>query len=131
MKWLLIFFIPYYLMAQDSWYDGRLYFTNKQTLTMAWDPVLNATFYECREIWYDGNVIYELGETTQTSFIINKRRAGHFRYYVRACNYDINNNKLCSEWADSLNIDTATVDGVKGRWLVYWKLSPPTDPVVE
>jgi hypothetical protein len=131
MKLILLFFIPYLLIAQDKYYDGRLYFTDKTSLTMSWDPVANATFYEAKEAWYDANIEYDLGSTTTTSITLNKRRSGHFRYFVRSCMYDVNNNKLCSDWADSLNIDYATVDGVKGRWLVYWRLAPPGPPVIQ
>lgn len=123
------------LMAQntiDLYYDGRIYFiTHKNTATLAWDAVPNASFYEVQESWFDAQLTYQLPSTPLTTYPIVKRRCGHFFYQVRACNYDVNNNKLCSEWASSMNIDNASVDGTKMRWLIYWGLTPPSDPVIE
>ena len=121
-------------MAQNTvnlYYDGRMYFVLNPTITLAWDQVPNASFYEVSSTHFDLQLKYYLGETPLTTFIVNKRRAGHFFYEVRACNYDINNNKICSDWASSLNIDYASVDGTKMRWLVYWYLSQPGPIIIE
>jgi hypothetical protein len=123
------------LMAQntiDLYYDGRIYFiTHKNTATLAWDAVPNSTHYKLDEVWFDQQIKYYLGSTPLTTYPIKKRRCGHFFYLVKACNYDVNGNELCSDSASSLNVDNASVDGVKKMWLIYWGLTPPSDPVIE
>ena len=131
---ILVMLLCSVLLAQNTtslWFDGRLYFKLESTATLAWDAVPNADHYLVEEVWFDQQLKYFLGRTPLTTYPITKRRCGHFFYLVKACNYDVNGNELCSDSASSLNVDSASVDGVKKMWLIYWSLSAPTNPHIE
>ena len=106
-------------------WDGIMYVTEDQ-ITIAWDPVENAAWYEVQALWIDpssGPVVYNLGKTTNTQMVITKIRSGHFVLAVRACN-DVG----CSEWSRT-DDETKTQDNKAIR--IYFKLPAPSGATVE
>jgi len=104
-------------------------YMSSQSVTVAWDPVAEATSYEVRVVWQgsSGNkLVYDKGSTTATQLIVERPRTGHFMFEVRACN-DVG----CSEWSQSINPECATVDGVARGWRVYFEMPAPSGGGVE
>lgn len=115
------------VFAFTKW-TGTEYMVDEDTVTFAWDAVLDANKYEVKVIWIDPTdpFEYDLEYTTDTQMVITRPRTGHLVFAVRACNDD-----ECSEWFKSTDIGKATVDGEPGVWRVYWKVPPPSGIIIE
>jgi len=120
-----LLFTPISINCQ-TYRDGVEY-VKTDDITFAWDGDPAATRYEVIATWIDptNEFEYDLGETTETQIIISRPRTGHFMFKVRAC------NTTCSEWSESTDPTVATVDGQPKGWWVFWKVPPPTGPVIE
>lgn len=116
------------LLAGFSYWNGTEYTISDDQITFAWDASSGATYYKVRLVWIDPTkeFIYDIGTTEQTELSINRPRAGHFRFEVCACD-----DQTCSEWANSASETYGQVDGEARGWRVYWRIPPPSDPVIE
>ena len=110
-------------------------------ITLGWDAVDGAERYEIVPVWVDpgtGPVEYPGVVTTDTTVVVPKpRSSGHFIFKLRACAGD-----LCSEWvtSDGMHPDTGqpvglitdpdTGEEVPSKWRVYYKVAPPSGPIV-
>jgi hypothetical protein len=114
-------------LAGFTQWQGTEYTINEDTITMAWDAVETATSYKVRAVWIDPaqEQIYGPWETQETQYTFQRPRAGHFRFEVAAC------NGACSTWAVSSQPEFGQVDGVAEGWRIYWRIAPPTGPVIE
>ena len=109
-----------------SQWDGVEYTINEPSIIFAWDESEGATKYKVRLVWIDptNEFIYDLGEVLTTEMTIPRPRAGHFRLEVAACN-----ETECSEYATS--ITHGQVDGEAKGWKIFWRIPPPTGPVID
>jgi len=105
-------------------FDGTLYY-NKGTITVFWNPSTNATYYEVIGTWmHPSNASYDIeynyGTTSATTLVLVQRRAGFFKFKVRACN-----NNHCSPYSESVDITKSVCSGVPCKWICYWILPAP------
>lgn len=110
----------------DKEWDGRMYVASNN-ITFSWNASDGATKYMVQAVDIDHSLasVDDLGETTETSMVLNQKRTGHYMYRVRACN-----SAGCSAWAESTDPTYATVDGNPMAWRIYWKVPSPTGGTV-
>jgi len=142
-KWLALiffFFFCFCLVAEvygqtNPWLEEVDRYTYVKytggSVSVAWDPVSNATFYQLRLYLYERKVYTEIeivpGETYTWTFSTNK--SGHYIVEARSVN-DNNGTLTYSEWAVSTNPTYATVKGVSRAWWVYCYVAPPGGVVI-
>lgn len=111
------------LTGASTLWQAWVYETDNPTIQVAWDAVEGATYYEVKTI-----AKYPTQEwtvtVTGTTATLPRKRAGLFRFAVRACNGVV----PCSDWSysDGPNATLVRLDGVQvGQpWGVFWRLSP-------
>lgn len=112
------------LLAIVLWQQA-LYVSN-ESVTVGWDPVEEASYYEGRVVWQGSTgdrETYLLGSTTAAQMEVVRPRAGAFEFGVRACN----DSAECSDWARSTDPEHAQVDGVPKGWRILFELPGPID----
>jgi hypothetical protein len=104
----------------------------EDTVTVLWAPVQFATGYEVKMRWIDNDMTqeYNLGSVTEPEITFAKRRAGHFKVLVRAYQ-ELETGTVYSDWADSTVKADAMVHGFAQPWKIYFKITPPSGPIVE
>jgi hypothetical protein len=113
------------LCAASTIWQAWIYETDNPTITVAWDAVEGATYYEVKTI-----AKYPTQEwvvtVTGTTATLPRKRAGLFRFAVRSCNPTF--TPSCSDWAysDGPTARLTRLDGVDVNqpWGVFWRLSP-------
>lgn len=122
----LLIFNPIFINGQ-TFREGVEY-VKTDDIIFAWDISSEASRYEVIATWIDptNEFEYDLGETTNTQITVSRPRTGHFKFKVRACS-----DSECSEWSESTDPTKATVDSQPKGWWVFWKVPPPTGPVIE
>lgn len=108
-------------MLWQAW----VYETDNSTITVAWDAVEGASYYEVKTISkYPTQEWTKTVSTTTAS--LSRPRAGLFRFAVRAC--PAVGTGDCSDWAysDGPGSVLTKLDGqtVSQPWGVFWRLSP-------
>jgi len=126
MKGWLILLCVYFMLGASTLWQAWVYETDNPTITLAWDVVEGAAYYELKAI-----AKYPVQEWTYTvangtERTINRPRAGLFRFAVRACPSVGTGD--CSDWAysDGPTAQLTKLDGqvVNQPWGVFWRLSP-------
>jgi len=107
---------------------GAEYTTTKQ-LTLAWDCIAEAMYYEVKALWIDPStpVEYFVGRTSECQALISKPRTGHFKYRVRSHK----SANLYSVWADSTDKTDAIVNGQPMGWWIFWKPGLPSQIIIQ
>lgn len=113
------------ILGASVLWQAWIYETDNPTVTLAWDVVEGAAYYELKTI-----AKYPVQEWSRTvvttTAVINRPRTGLFRFAVRACPASGTGN--CSDWAysDGPTAQLTKVDGqvVNQPWGIFWRLSP-------
>lgn len=125
---LFIFITP----SNAAWEkkDVVTYFgTTDQTVTVMWDPVDNATYYEVELHHVERDSITRVGSDTlvDNNITFSLPRSGHFVPRVRACSDSIDS---CSDWTLSTNSERASVDDQPRAWWLYGYIAPPGQIII-
>ena len=118
-------------MSAEKIFDGVIYKTTKP-VTVGWDAVSGATFYEYYVLMFDKkpHTKFLEGTTSEIQHTFEKPRTGLFEAYVRACSEAPPENcndisPCCSRWSRSGDKRDAVVDGLPKEWAILWKPEPP------
>jgi len=104
--------------------------TSDKEITIAWDAVENADYYELKLFSIERNVESVVANNiSQTQLKIFLPRSGLFIVRARACSNSV--GFTCSEWSTSDNQTFATVDGQPKGWWVYGYLAPPGPIIID
>lgn len=125
MKGWIILLCVYFMMGASTLWQAWVYETDNKTITVAWDAVEGAAYYEVQIISkYPTQTWTVRSETTNAT--LSRPRAGLFRFAVRAC--PAADTGDCSDWAysDGPTAQLTKLDGqvVNQPWGVFWRLSP-------
>jgi hypothetical protein len=105
---------------------GAFYTTGKNTVTVEWTAVPNATSYRVRLVYLDKTTIYPYVTVTTNKAVLTRPRTGHFRVDVQAVN-----SAGTSPWSYSTNSSVALVNSQPMGWQFFWTLPAPTGGVIE
>lgn len=113
------------ILASILW-QAWIYETDNPSITVAWDSVEGAEWYEVKTIAkyppQEWSII-----VTGTAATLTRKRAGIFRFAVRSCSSQA--EPICSDWSfsDGPWAQLTRLDGqvVNQPWGVFWRLSAP------
>jgi len=116
-------------------------------VTLAWDAVEEAEFYEIRWQWVDSQGVKHeyptLTNVTGTSLVVDRPRGGFFVFWIRSVKVVSGVNpddglpwanlgeEISSEWVASTDPNHATVNGEPQGWVVYFEVPPPSSGGIE
>ena len=109
-------------------YEAWIYETDELSITIAWEAVPDATYYEVRM-----ESLHPLSDkwrqnVTGLQATFARPGVGLFRYYVRACRM-LDGQPDCSEWtrSDGPGSIITKADGqiISQPWMSLFRLAPP------
>jgi len=124
----------------DIWNENVIYavfFIVEPTITIGWDAVEGATYYEWQALWVDPlltdpektptPVVKDSGSTTNTQVEIVRPYVGHIVFKVRSCNSSGCGLDWCYSTDSTCAVEVLEDQTIKDQaWMVYWRLSPVT-----
>jgi hypothetical protein len=118
----------------DDVFYGCEYTVSTNLISVTWDPPLGdviPSWYEVRLVTADRHpvTVYNLGSTTNLTYLIERPGSGHFVFEVRSA---VSNGQTVSRspWASSTNeLFSMNYLGTNGAWRIFWKL-PKIDEII-
>lgn len=113
------------MLGASTLWQAWVYETDNPTITVTWDAVEGAAYYEVKTIAKYPAQEWVQSSTTTTA-TLSRRRVGLFRFAVRSC--PVAGTGDCSDWAysDGPTAQLTKIDGqvVNQPWGIFWRLSP-------
>jgi hypothetical protein len=122
--------------TNSPWLEEIDYYTyvayTGKTVTVAWDPVPNATYYQLRMRLYERKTYTNIDIVPGNTYIYTFQLAKSGHYIIEARSINENNGVITySEWAESTNPIYATVKSAKRAWWIYCYIAPPGTIIIK
>ena len=106
-------------------FDESLYVrSTSENITVAWDAVADSRLdhYELRLFNLETGSEKTFDNIKTPQYTLKLPKVGHYVVKARSCTL---NKAECSVWAESINPENASVDGIKKGWWLFGFLAPP------